>query len=346
VKKTSDAQGRVAWKVGSNDRTGLKGPVIEITSSDPRLNGDFILDLTQEGFRVFAPPKHNWLGKLTQCLNKKGQGATETRGYSAEPAAVGHPVRQPTDGYGQAPQGFTIQKPGYGPASTESDRFYGAAPARNPPPRQVSPHRIPTSGGQRKVPIPQVARSQAGYNQGGYGQPPRQQQSFGRDSEGEKSGGGCCIGGGKDSGRGNDQLQGQQQRQQHGFNNGSKREESGGGCCFGSGSSSGSGRGNSQFQSQQQQRQQQGYNNNTRKEKSNGGCCCFGSSRSSGNGGTGSTYDRSGRSKSDKKQYEKEKKKKEKKGKNGGSGGMFAEKSGFYDDKKKKSKGCCGLSCC
>jgi hypothetical protein len=114
----------------------------------------------------------------------------------------------------------------------------------------------------------------------------------------------------------------------------------------------------------QYQGQQQGFDKNPDREK--GGCCsCFGSgsSSSSSSKAAGSGYnnpsmskdtrnksekERRRREKKERKKAEKRMKKQKKKGKNsgyGGSGGMYAEKSGFYDDRKKRS-GCCSWSCC
>jgi hypothetical protein len=113
----------------------------------------------------------------------------------------------------------------------------------------------------------------------------------------------------------------------------------------------------------QYQGQQQGFDKKSDREK--GGCCsCFGSgsgsgsSKAAGSGYNNPSMSKDTRNKSEKERRRKEKKerkkvekrmkKQKKKGKNsgyGGSGGMYAEKSGFYDDRKKRG-GCCGWSCC
>jgi hypothetical protein len=334
MEESLDSNNQVTLKL-RNDSSGLKGPVIEITTLDGLMAGEYTLAMTRDGFMARIPPPKQLLKTAS------GRGNIFN---SAAPAAIGHPVGSTIAGYGQgypqpsqkigvqeegfvqAPPPMTMQQQGW------PDRFCGETPFGAQPPRPVHPRNIPDSNIERRAPVPPNAFSQKRGNG-----PPQGQPGFEQNLKSEKtSDGGCCCFGGSS---GSDQTRPVNGQAQQGFEKNSKREKgSSGGCCFRSGNDGASHqiqRGDGQLRGQE--------------HEESSGCCCFGSSKGkeSSRPPARSAYDKLGESEKERKKREKEMKKREKKQqkkqKKVRSGGP--ETSGFYG-KKQSSGGCCGLSCC
>jgi hypothetical protein len=373
----TDAQGQVTLKL-RNDGSGLKGPVIEITTLDGLMAGEYTLAMTRDGFMARIPPPKQLLKTAVWRGNKIS---------STQPAAIGYPVEPAVIGYGQVPPAFPTQNQSYAHSSRGSgaqEQGYIQAP------RAVDTQKQGYAQDPRGFATQEQGYGQAprtldapirGYQQPsqsfdsqrqGAGPPPRglvlREQSFGPTRTGTDRFYNTARVGAQPprpvpaqripnsttprrapvppNAFSQSQSQGGygQPQGQSGFDQNLKSEKTsdGGCCCFGGGSDSDQTRPvNGQAH--------QGFDKNSKREKGSGGGCCFGSSNSkeSSRPPARSAYDRLGESEKERKKREKKERKKSeemmKKQKKGRSGGP--ETSGFYG-KKQSSRGCCGLSCC